>query len=311
VVGTTSPALAVEASGLAKTYRGWWGRSPQIALDGVDLTVPRGSIFGLIGLNGAGKTTFIKSMLAVVRPSGGRVRVLGGDPEDPALRKRIGYLPERLFLPRAWSARAYLRSVARLKGHPPLGEEIERLLERVGLAADAGRRIGGYSKGMRQRLGLAAALLGGPELLILDEPTDGIDPLGRLQIRGLLAEERRRGVTIFLNSHLLAETERICDRIGILHRGRVLLEGPLDALAASEARWEVQIAARDDLDREALRAAGLTPLQADRWAVDAADPESLNRALDRARAAGALLIGLSPATRDLEEILAQAVESKR
>ena len=194
----------------------------------MDLSVPEGSAFGLIGPNGAGKTTFIKSILGIVQPSEGTVRVLGGSPEDPRIRARIGYLPERLHLPGSWAAPAFLATVARLKELKPDPASNLRLLERVGLTDALGRKIGGYSKGMRQRLGLAAALLGNPALLILDEPTDGIDPMGRVEVRRILQEEVQRGTTLFLNSHLLAETERVCDRVAILADGRVLREGRLE-----------------------------------------------------------------------------------
>src|SRR5262245_38165683 len=200
--------LAIEAQNLSKTYRGLFQRGGQQALAGLDLAVPKGAAFGLIGQNGAGKTTFIKTILGVVRPTSGVVRALGGSPEDPKIRARIGYLPERLHLPNSFTPPAFLASVARLKGLTSFDNVIRRELARVGLAQDAERRIGGFSKGMRQRLGLAAALLGAPDLLVLDEPTDGIDPLGRAEVRRILAEERARGATLFLNSHLLSETER-------------------------------------------------------------------------------------------------------
>ena len=207
-----TPVLAV--SQLFKTYKGLFGPA-QHALRGLTLSVPQGSAFGLIGPNGAGKTTFIKVLLGVVRPTSGDVTVLGGDPQDTAVRARIGYLPERMHLPAALRARDFLRSVATLKGLTSKDAELIALLERVGLRT-GDQRVGTFSKGMRQRLGLAAAMLGQPELLILDEPTDGIDPVGRVEVRALLLEEKKRGATILLNSHLLSETERICDRIGVL-----------------------------------------------------------------------------------------------
>lgn len=284
--------LAIDARDLGKQFAGAFGLGvPKIALDRVTLAVPRGSAFGLIGLNGAGKTTFIKAMLAVLRPSSGTLTVLGGDPEDPAVRARIGYLPERLYLPPAWSARTFLASIARLRGlaASTVAAEIDRQLARVGLApADAARRVGGYSKGMRQRLGLAGALLGSPELLVLDEPTDGVDPLGRGEIRALLAEERARGATIFLNSHLLSETARICDRIGILHGGRVLLEGSMESLAVRDDRWVVRVE-------------GAAPRVID------GDVHALNAAIDLARAEGALISGVERDTKDLEQLLREAV----
>jgi ABC-2 type transport system ATP-binding protein len=243
-----------------------------------------------------------------VRPTAGVVRVLDADPEDPRTRARIGYLPERLHLPQAQTPTAFLGSVARLKALPGREQEIRRQLLRVGLAADAERRIGGFSKGMKQRLGLAAALLGGPELLVLDEPTDGVDPLGRAEIRRILAEERARGATVFLNSHLLSETERVCDRIGILAHGLLIRSGALDELTGDPDRYRVRFA--PGADPTALAAAGFEPSGSpDAYRVHAADPVALDAALARARAAGALLVELGSDLRDLEEVLADAVQS--
>jgi ABC-2 type transport system ATP-binding protein len=299
---------AIEVVGLKKTYGKGWRRAGQVALSGVDLHVPVGSSFGLIGPNGAGKTTFIKSVLGIVRPTGGEVRVLGGDPEDPAVRARIGYLPERLHLPGAWTATAFLATVARLKNLRRDAAAHARLLERVGLADAAGRRIGGYSKGMRQRLGLAAALLGEPELLILDEPTDGIDPMGRMEVRRILQDEVRRGATLFLNSHLLAETERVCDRIAILGEGRVLREGRLEDLQRMGHRWSVRFA--PGASTQVLRAAGFTPVGDEgdgRWTLGVPDAAALNAALGQAIAGGALLVELRRDAQDLEAVLTDAV----
>jgi len=302
--------LAIEAVGLRKTYRGLFRRGGQTALAGLDLKVPRGTAFGLIGLNGAGKTTFIKALLGVVHPTAGAVRVLGGSPDDSAVRARIGYLPERLHLPVAWTPIAFLASVARLKGLETNQGMILDRLARVGLGADAERKIGGFSKGMRQRLGLAAAMLGRPDLLVLDEPTDGIDPLGRAEIRRLLADERARGATIFLNSHLLSETERVCDRIGILNAGRLVREGALEALLGSERRYRVRFAEGHDQGR--LAEIGFTPgATAGTYQCDAADPAALDALLQRARAAGALLTELRRDSRDLEEVLAEALGEGR
>lgn len=318
-------APAIEARGLAKAYTSWWGsvsrRDPagrsdarggqRQALAGVDLVVPRGTAFGLIGLNGAGKTTFVKALLGVVLPSAGQLRVLGGTPEEVAVRARIGYVPERLALPAAWSARSYLQSVARLKqrGHASASSEqdLERQLQRVGLAGDAGRRIGQFSKGMRQRLALAAALLGQPELLVLDEPTDGVDPLGRAEIRALLAEERARGATLFLNSHLLSETERMCDRIGILAQGQIVREGSVAELCGSEGSWRARFA--DGAPAAELAALGFLALGDGSFSVAAQTPAELDERLSVARQRGALLIELRPAARDLESVLAEVLAS--
>lgn len=302
----TDTAPAIEVTGLRKTYRRPFRKEGTDALRGVDLRVPQGSAFGLIGPNGAGKTTFIKSILGIVQPTAGTVRVLGGSPEDPRIRARIGYLPERLHLPGTWKAPAFLATVARLKGLRPDVAANLRLLERVGLADAVDRKIGGYSKGMRQRLGLAAALIGSPSLLVLDEPTDGIDPMGRVEVRRILQEEVQRGTTLFLNSHLLAETERVCDRVAILGNGRVLREGRLEELARGSVRWQARFAG--GVDTGALGAAGFQRGEADGvYHVDAEDPMALNAALDRARAAGALLVELKREGADLEAVLVGTV----
>jgi ABC-2 type transport system ATP-binding protein len=300
-----APVPAIEVIGLQKTYRPLL-RRPTDALRGVDLHVPEGSAFGLIGPNGAGKTTFIKSLLGIVHPSAGTVRVLGGSPYERRIRSRIGYLPERLHLPASWSALSFLDMVARFKDLRPDTTAHLRLLERVGLAEAARRRIGEYSKGMRQRLGLAAALLGNPALLILDEPTDGIDPVGRLEIRRLLQEEVQRGTTLFLNSHLLAETERVCDRVAILSEGRVLRQGRLEELLRGGTRWVVRFG--PGADAGALAAAGFSPGGAEGlYHLEAGDLPTLNVALDRARAAGALLSELRREEQDLEQVLLSTV----
>jgi ABC-2 type transport system ATP-binding protein len=299
----TTPAILAE--GIHKTYGGLFGRR-QRALSGVDLNVERGAAFGLIGPNGAGKTSFIKILLGIARPGSGRMQLLGRDPDDVAARRLVGYLPERLHLPHAWVPPAFLASVARLKGAPADATSMMSLLHRVGLANDANRKIGGFSKGMRQRLGLAAALIGAPELLVLDEPTDGIDPIGRVEVRKILTDELDRGATIFLNSHLLAEVERVCGRVGILSAGKLVKEGTLDELRRSASHHRLRFA--DGANPEALRRAGFaegaTP---GTWRVQAANPGELNEALDRARREGALLVELVPEEKDLEQVLQEVV----
>jgi ABC-2 type transport system ATP-binding protein len=229
-VGSTSDA--VSAAGLTKRFG-----SVQ-AVRGISLKVPGGARFGLIGQNGAGKTTFIKMLLGICRHDEGTISVLGADPEDVAVRRRIGYLPERLAIPPSFSALAFLDSVARYKGIPAAQRrsECRDLLQRVGLEEVAwNRKTGGYSKGMRQRTGLAAALVGRPDLLVLDEPTDGIDPMGRRQIRDVILEAAKGGATLFLNSHLLQETEKVCDHVAVLHQGQVVISGALSVLQRKDS----------------------------------------------------------------------------
>ena len=295
---------ALEVSQLVKTYKGLFGPE-QRALRGLTLSIPIGAAFGLIGPNGAGKTTFIKVLLGVVRPTSGDVTVLGGDPQDTSIRARIGYLPERMHLPAALRGRDFLRSVSTLKGLTPSDAELGQLLERVGLRAGA-QRVGTFSKGMRQRLGLAAAMLGKPELLILDEPTDGIDPVGRVEVRALLLEEKKRGATILLNSHLLAETERICDRIGVLELGQLRLEGTLDDVRRAASRWAVRF--EGEVSSELVQAAGFSGLDG-AWSFEG-EVEGLNQALDAARARGLKVTALTPQTRDLEAVLNDTLTSR-
>jgi ABC-2 type transport system ATP-binding protein len=298
---TPMPA-AIAVSELTRVYPRF-RRPGHVALDRLTLSIAPGTAFGLIGPNGAGKTTFIKLLLGVARPTSGQVQVLGGDPDDAEVRARLGYLPERLHLPVAFDGLSYLRSVATLKRLSPSRDELAALLTRVGLQPD-GQRIGGYSKGMRQRLGLAAAMLGRPELLILDEPTDGIDPLGRVEVRALLLEEKQRGATILLNSHLLAETERLCDRVGVLEGGRLKLEGSLDDVRRARSGWRVCFSGVTSPEV-------LTPLgfvaEGREWRLLGDDAVALNHALEAARRAGALVTELSPLTRDLEQVLAETL----
>ena len=218
------PAPAVWCSGLHKRYR------RQTAVDGVSFTVGRGEVVGLLGPNGAGKTTVIKILLGLVRPDAGEVLLLGRPGAEPGARARVGYLPE-LFRYQPWlTATEVLNLHVRLAGAAIPAEERRECLALVGLAERAGDRVGGFSKGMQQRLGLAVALVARPELVILDEPTSALDPLGRADVRDLLLSLKERGVAVLLNSHLIGEVERVCDRVVILDRGKVTASGTLAEL---------------------------------------------------------------------------------
>ncbi|SNS31749.1 ABC-2 type transport system ATP-binding protein [Geodermatophilus saharensis] len=211
-------------SGLRKRY----GR--RTAVDGVSFTVGRGEVVGLLGPNGAGKTSVIKMLLGLVRPDAGEVLLLGRPGRDPRARERVGYLPE-LFRYQPWlSAAEVLALHVRLAGAAVPAAEQREVLARVGLAERAGDRVGGFSKGMQQRLGLAVALVARPELVVLDEPTSALDPLGRVDVRDTVLSLRERGVAVLLNSHLIGEVERVCDRVVILDRGRVAAAGSLAEL---------------------------------------------------------------------------------
>jgi ABC-2 type transport system ATP-binding protein len=241
VLADLPPAAAVWCSGLRKRYR------RQTAVDGVSLTVERGEVVGLLGPNGAGKTTVIKILLGLVRPDAGEVLLLGRPARDPRSRASVGYLPE-LFRYQPWLTAAEVLALhIRLAGvRVPAGERRE-CLATVGLADRAGDRVGGFSKGMQQRLGLAVALVARPELVVLDEPTSALDPIGRVDVRDLLLSLKARGVAVLLNSHLIGEVERVCDRVIILDKGRVAASGTLAELLG---RYELRLR----LDRVSARA---------------------------------------------------------
>ena len=218
--------FALELAGVFKRY------GMRVALDGIDLGVAPGSALGLLGPNGAGKTTALRLLLGFATPSAGAVRLQGFEPSDPASRRGVGYLPERLRLPGRMRVRAFLRLQATLAGlvGAEREREIDAVFETTGLAERAADRIGGLSKGLAQRLGFAQALLGRPQLLILDEPTSGLDPIGIRDARGWISEARRNGCTVLVSSHVLSEVERVCDRMAILHEGRVAAQGTVDEL---------------------------------------------------------------------------------
>ncbi|MDQ2909210.1 MAG: ABC transporter ATP-binding protein [Candidatus Eremiobacteraeota bacterium] len=231
--------LAIETRELAKLY------GTATALRDLTLSVRRGEVFGFLGPNGAGKTTALKLLLGLTKPTSGAGDVLGAPLGDLATRRRIGYLPE-LFRYQEWlDAREVLTFHAQLLALPRAGRptEIERVLEIAGLSARADDRVGTYSKGMQQRLGLAVALLGSPQLVFLDEPTSALDPVGRHDVRELIDGLRRTGTTVFLNSHLLTEVERVCDRIAIVDHGGVVASGSLADLLGTSSAVRVKLAA--------------------------------------------------------------------
>ncbi len=246
------PAPAVWCSGLRKRYR------RRTAVDGVSFTVGRGEVLGLLGPNGAGKTTVIKILLNLVHPDAGEVLLLGRPARDPRSRARVGYLPE-LFRYQPWLTAAELLDLhVRLAGAAVPDAERRECLALVGLADRAGDRVGGFSKGMQQRLGLAVALVARPELVVLDEPTSALDPIGRADVRDLLHALKQRGVAVLLNSHLIGEVERVCDRVVILDKGRVAAAGTLpELLGGRELRLRLGGVSADAAARLAA-AGGLT-----------------------------------------------------
>jgi ABC-2 type transport system ATP-binding protein len=288
---------AIETHELSKRY------GALTALAGLSMSIPRGSVFGFLGPNGAGKTTAVKLLLGLSRPTGGDARVLGASVSDGEAhrraRARIGYLPE-LFRYQGWlNAREVLAVHAELIGldRNTWDAEISRVLGIAGLAERADDRVATFSKGMQQRLGLAAALLGRPELVVLDEPTSALDPVGRHDVRELIRGLRGEGMTVFLNSHLLTEVEQVCDRVAIVDRGRVVASGTFaELLAGDTVRVKVTGASPGDLS-----AFGTVDVEGDWLTVRGITSERIPDLVAKLVASGGRVHAVQPASESLED----------
>lgn len=234
----TTTDLAIDLTRVAKTYRG-----KVRALQDVSMQVRRGEIFGLLGPNGAGKSTLVKILMTIVHPTRCEGSLLGYPVGRKATLGRVGYLPEHLRFPDYLTGEQTLDSLAALAKVPRAvrRKRAGEMLELVGMTRWRSKKIGGYSKGMKQRLGVAQTLMNDPDLILLDEPTDGVDPVGRRDIRVVMQELKRRGKTVFINSHLLGEVELICDRVVMLVQGQAVRQGTLDELTGGRQRYEIEI----------------------------------------------------------------------
>jgi len=246
---------AIETFSLTKVFSNWWGRDKVYAVDDLSLKIRYNEVFGLLGPNGSGKTTTLKMLLGLLYPTKGRTVVLGGDGADPKISDRIGFLPEESYLYRYLNARETLDFYGRLFALPAEVRRmrIEALLDMVGLKAVANRPVGTFSKGMARRIGLAQALINDPDLLILDEPTAGLDPIGTRQIKDLILKLAERGKTILLCSHLLADVEDVCDRIAILYGGRIQSEGNVKQLLQQTDKRQITTDAISDRAVERIK----------------------------------------------------------
>ncbi|HEY4189840.1 MAG TPA: ABC transporter ATP-binding protein, partial [Candidatus Limnocylindrales bacterium] len=262
-------------------------------------------VFGFLGPNGAGKTTAVKLLLGLTRRTAGDGEVLGRPIGDRETRRRVGYLPE-LFRYQAWlTAHEVLMLHAQLAGLPSKGRraEIERVLAIAGLADRADDRTGGFSKGMQQRLGLAAALMGDPALVILDEPTSALDPVGRDDVRAIIREARDRGSAVFLNSHLLGEVERLCDRVAIVNHGRVITAGTLsELLGESAVRIEVTDLPSTDAVTAALAPFGNVAHDDDWVTIRPIEPDRIPDAVAAIVGLGGRVHAVDPGRRSLEDL---------
>ena len=308
---TTDYAISTE--GLEKIYRSRF-RGRQIkAVSNVTLCVPAGVKFGLLGPNGAGKTTFVKMLLSAVIPSSGSASLFGQDARLAEARRPVGYLPENHRFPTYLTGSGMLDFYAALSGldRKQRAQRISELLSLVGLKDLAGVRIKKYSKGMLQRLGLAQALIHKPRLLILDEPTDGVDPVGRRDIREVLNGLTGTGVTVFINSHLLSEVESFCDYVAILRRGELALEGKISSLIAG-AGYRITASAISEQALEEIRALGACLSRAQSYVeIQIPNREDANAVIDKIRQAGGLIESVVPSTTSLEEVFIRTMGSEQ
>ncbi|MFL5279172.1 MAG: ABC transporter ATP-binding protein [Myxococcales bacterium] len=299
----------IAAEHLSKTFRvGFWGRKVRAVID-LSMEVRRGEIFGLLGPNGAGKTTTIKLLLGFVRPTSGRASVAGSPAGSLASRRRLGYLPENPALYEYLNGIEYLRFAGRLAGlsRAEAATKAEVLLQKVGLAGRADRAIRRFSKGMVQRLGLAQALIADPEIVILDEPMSGLDPIGRKDVRDLIFSLRGEGRTVLFSTHILSDVEAICDRIGIIAQGRLTDCGTLSSLLKPGVRAVEVVAQNVPRDLVArLASDGARVLERDDGTVlTFSSEESADLAVRELVAKGGRLVSLSPHRDTLEALFVQ------
>jgi ABC-2 type transport system ATP-binding protein len=303
----------IEVAGLRKTYRSSFGRPRIMALDGIDFSVREGELFGLLGPNGAGKTTTVKILLGLTHATAGTATVSGLPVGNPESRRRVGYLPEGHKIPNYLTARQALSIFGRMSGmeRSRIATRVDELLESVRLTPWADVRIKKFSKGMTQRLGLASALIHEPHVLLLDEPTDGVDPVGRREIRDLLREEAaKNGTAILLNSHLLSEIELTCDRVAVLRNGKVAAEGTIDELTKKSAKYKMVATPIDEPLVAAFRETGaLVERVNGHMVLSVDDIQHLNALVDRLRATGGTLSELSPVRSTLEDVFVDLVRA--
>lgn len=298
---------AIEVAGLRKRYR------TVTALDGIDFSVAYGELFGLLGPNGAGKTTTVKILLDLTRPTGGEARLAGLPVGNPESRRRVGYLPEGHKIPNYLTARQTLQIFGTMSGvdDATIRRRSVELLEKLNIAKWIDVRVKKFSKGMTQRLGLATALIHAPNVLLLDEPTDGVDPVGRREIRDFLRDEaRNNGCAVLLNSHLLSEIELTCDRVAVLRSGKVVGQGKIEELTRRSEKYKVVATPIDDALVAAFRESGAGVDRVNgHLELAVKDLQHLNALIDQLRSRGALLTEVSPVRSTLEDVFVDLVRA--
>lgn len=299
--------LALETIGLTKEF----SRGKIKALNNVSLTVESGQIFGLLGPNGAGKTTLIKILLGVLNPTTGNARLLEKPINDIAVKEKLGYLPENHRYPDFLKGGEILDYFAGLAGLPrnQISETKQRLLKLVNMEKWQGTKIKKYSKGMLQRLGLAQAMINDPDILFLDEPTDGVDPIGRKDIRAILNHLKEEGKTIFLNSHLLSEVEMVCDKVAILDKGKLIRTGTIEELTSSSKTYRFQLSKTPQKIIDGLQKFSLNVHhEQNSIQVTCADQKKLNGIIDYLRENHVDIKSIVPHRQSLEESFIEIIK---
>jgi ABC-2 type transport system ATP-binding protein len=304
---------AIRTDALTKHYSvGFWRPRPYVALDALTLQVAEGDVFGFLGPNGAGKTTTLKLLMQLVYPTSGSAEILGRPVGDVSVRRRIGYLPENPYFYDYLTAEELLSYFGGLFGYSgaDLRRRVASLLDDVGVGAERRLQLRKFSKGMVQRVGIAQALINEPDVVVLDEPMSGLDPLGRREIRELILRLRRRGCTVLFSSHVLSDAEALCSEVAILAKGRLVAAGALSDLLAGRVRgWELVLAglSRELVDRLAGTVTRVTPLGGDRYTLELPLAPPPDRVLSELVAAGASLVSLTPISDTLEDLFVSRV----
>jgi len=303
---------SIRIEGLTKQFpSGWPGRPPATVLDGLSLSVRQGEIYGFLGPNGSGKTTTIKVLIGLIRATSGAVELLGKPVGDVPTRRRIGFLPESPYFYDYLTAEEFLTFYGHLAGmdRAGLAGRVSRLLEVVGLVEARTRQLRKFSKGMLQRVGLAQALIHDPELVILDEPMSGLDPIGRKQVRDLILGLRDQGKTVFFSTHIIPDVEMICDRVGVIVKGKLLATGRVDELVNQGHTQSVEIACQGiSVERiPAIQAMASRVVQrGSQSLIVLPGPAPLESALAEIRKQGGTLISVTPHKGSLEELFFQS-----
>ncbi|CAN5900087.1 ABC transporter ATP-binding protein [soil metagenome] len=305
--------LAIDVRDLAKTYRTPFARRKVEALRGVTFSVERGALFGFIGPNGAGKTTTIRTLMGLIRPTGGSAKLLGHTIPSREARARVGFLPEAPYFYDYLTVRELLDLAGRLFGVPSAlrKKRADELIERVGLTRSADQNLKKFSKGMLQRAGLAQALMNDPELVVLDEPMSGLDPIGRKEVRDLIVSLRDAGKTVFFSTHILADVEAITDRVAIIARGSLQASGtPAELLKKTVLGTDVTVRVVGSPDTDALTAGHSRIRRAgDELGLTLGADVDVDAWLDQAHAAGAKIVSVSPRHETLEDLFMREVKA--